>query len=79
MTVPADSIPAVMSPKQFAALTGMNTRTVASMCASGRLPAKKVPGSKLWRISGAAVKAWLQSLNADPASQHEDEGARHGD
>ena len=59
-----DSIPAILSPRQYAELTGTNLRTVQYMCATGRLPAKRLPGSAMWRISGAAVRDWLQALNA---------------
>ena len=72
-------IPAVLTPKQYAATTGTPFRTVQAMCKEGRIPAKKLPGSSLWRISGAALRAWLQALD-HPAttSTSTDEGAGDG-
>lgn len=59
-----DSIPLVLSPRQYAELTGTSLRTVQYLCEKGRIPARKLPGSAMWRISGAAVRDWLQALNA---------------
>lgn len=46
----ARQLPAYLSPAQYAALMGVNLKTVQKMCRTGRLPAEKV-GPRLWRIN----------------------------
>ena len=48
----ARQLPAYLSPAQYAALMGVNLKTVQKMCRTGRLPAEKV-GPRLWRMSCA--------------------------
>lgn len=38
----ARQLPAYLSPAQYAALMGVNLKTVQKMCRTGRLPAEKV-------------------------------------
>ena len=79
MALSIDTLPDMLSPKQFAEVTGLNLRTVIHACADGRLPARKIPGSKLWRIKGSAVKEWLEFYSPASASQQNaDEGASSG-
>lgn len=78
MALSVDSLPAMLTPKQFAEITGLNMRSVIHACAEGRLPAKKIPGSKLWRIKGSIVKEWLEFYSPSSASQNADEGASNG-
>ena len=49
----ARQLPAYLSPAQYAALMGVNLKTVQKMCRTGRLPAEKV-GPRLWRIDKKA-------------------------
>jgi excisionase family DNA binding protein len=78
MTLSVDSLPALLSPKQFAEITGMDRRTVLNMCAKGRLPAKQIPGSKMWRISSAVVKDWLKFFGTVSALSNAEPGAENG-
>ena len=50
----ARQLPAYLSPAQYAALMGVNLKTVQKMCRTGRLPAEKV-GPRLWRIDKNAA------------------------
>jgi len=57
-----ESIPAVITVKQYAEATQTNLRTVTKMCTEGRLHAKKLPDTNTWRISGDDLRQWFLSL-----------------
>lgn len=59
----ARQLPAYLSTAQYAALMGVNLKTVQKMCRTGRLPAEKV-GPRLWRIDKNAA---LDRTNKKPA------------
>lgn len=48
-TTPINELPTLLTPKEVAALTGMNAENIRRMCASSTLPAYKV--GKQWLIS----------------------------
>ena len=52
----------------YAALMGVNLKTVQKMCRTGRLPAEKV-GPRLWRIdkNAALEQGALDRTNKKPA------------
>lgn len=56
----ARQLPAYLSPAEYAALMGLNLKTVQRMCRTGELPAHKV-GPRLWRIDKNAA---LERMNA---------------
>lgn len=56
----ARQLPAYLSPAEYAALMGLNLKTVQRMCRTGELPACKV-GPRLWRIDKNAA---LERMNA---------------
>ena len=64
----ARQLPAYLSPAQYAALMGVNLKTVQKMCRTGRLPAEKV-GPRLWRIdkNAALEQEALDRTNKKPA------------
>ena len=64
----ARQLPAYLSPAQYAALMGVNLKTVQKMCRTGRLPAEKV-GPRLWRIdkNRALEQGALDRTNKKPA------------
>ena len=64
----ARQLPAYLSPAQYAALMGVNLKTVQKMCRTGRLPAEKV-GPRLWRIdkNAALEQGALDRTNKKPA------------
>ena len=64
----ARQLPAYLSPAQYAALMGVNLKTVQKMCRSGLLPAEKV-GPRLWRIdkNRALEQGKLNRPNKKPA------------
>ena len=53
-------LPAYLSPAEYAALMGLNLKTVQRMCRTGELPPYKV-GPRLWRIDKNAA---LERMNA---------------
>ena len=55
----ARQLPAYLSPAEYAALMGLNPKTVQRMCRMGELPAHKV-GPRLWRIDKNAA---LERMN----------------
>lgn len=61
----ARQLPAYLSTAQYAALMGVNLKTVQKMCRTGRLPAEKV-GPRLWRIDKNAALAWMNGENLSP-------------
>ena len=68
----ARQLPAYLSPAQYAALMGVNLKTVQKMCRTGRLPAEKV-GPRLWRIDkNAALEQgrWTEQTKSPPVRQH---------
>lgn len=71
-----NDLPRALTPRQVSALVNVPLRTIQALCREGKIPAKRLPGSCLWRISGAAVRDWLQALD-HPAttSTSTDEGA----
>lgn len=66
----ARQLPAYLSPAQYAALMGVNLKTVQKMCRTGRLPAEKV-GPRLWRIdkNAALEQGALDRTNKSPPVQ----------
>lgn len=64
----ARQLPAYLSTAQYAALMGVNLKTVQKMCRSGLLPAEKV-GPRLWRIdkNRALEQGALDRTNKKPA------------
>ena len=64
----ARQLPAYLSTAQYAALMGVNLKTVQKMCRTGRLPAEKV-GLRLWRIdkNAALEQGALDRTNKKPA------------
>lgn len=56
----ARQLPAYLSPAEYAALMGLNLKTVQRMCRTGELPSHKV-GPRLWRIDKNAA---LERMNA---------------
>ena len=64
----ARQLPAYLSTAQYAALMGVNLKTVQKMCRTGRLPAGKV-GPRLWRIdkNRALEQGALDRTNKKPA------------
>lgn len=67
----ARQLPAYLSPAQYAALMGVNLKTVQKMCRTGRLPAEKV-GPRLWRIDkNAALEQgrWTEQIKSPPVQR----------
>ena len=64
----ARQLPAYLSTAQYAALMGVNLKTVQKMCRTGLLPAEKV-GPRLWRIdkNRALEQGALDRTNKKPA------------
>lgn len=58
---------------EYAALTGMDRRTVAGLIAAG-LPTFTPPGLKQPRIVRAAADAWIAEQGADQVARLLDEG-----
>lgn len=79
MSISIEALPAFISPKQFAEVTGFTQRSVTRLCNEGRIPAQKIPGSRLWRIKSAALKDWMNSFSSPvSASNNVAEGAEDG-
>ena len=55
----ARQLPAFLTPKEYAALMGMDPKTVQKMCRDGTLPAHK-EGPRLWRIDKNKALEWLK-------------------
>ena len=53
-------LPAYLDTKQYAAMRGLDAKTVQRMCRKGELPAFKV-GPRLWRIDKNKALAQLET------------------
>lgn len=60
-----EDLPAVLTPAQVAAFTGLNVKTVYASIRAGDLPARKV-GGRRYLVVRDVLLAWLSSQGCVP-------------